>query len=104
MNKDSFLRFIENNRDCEMDRLDMAVNRGLRRAKNDSFDSKKLFMLAAASVFTFALCIAVNLMPFTEVVEGYYQSRQKMMPGTSQALYGYIKDITANLEKYLGGE
>jgi len=103
MNKDSFLRYIENDRDCEQDRLDMAVNRGLRRAKDNRFDTKKLFMLAAASVFTFAMCFTVNLMPSSTVV-GYYQDRQKVMLGSPEALYGYIEDITVKLEKYLGGE
>ncbi|GBU28225.1 hypothetical protein R84B8_01783 [Treponema sp. R8-4-B8] len=104
MNKDSFLRYIENDRDCEQNRLDIAVNRGLEKAKNDRFDSKKLFMLAAASVFTFAICIIVNLMPISTVVEGYYESRQKIMPGSSQILNGYVKDIVNNLKKNLGGE
>lgn len=104
MNKDLFLRCIENSRDCDQAQLDIAVNKGLRRANNDRFDTKKLFMLAAAGVFTFALCITVNLMPFSTVVERYYQNRQKIMPGSSEILNGYIKDITVTLEKYLGGE
>ena len=104
MNKDLFLRCIGNSRDCDQDRLDAAVKRGLRRARNDRFDTKKLFMLAAASVFMFAICITIHLMPFSTVVERYYQNRQKIMPGSSEVLNGYIKDITVNLEKYLGGE
>jgi len=104
MNKDLFLRYVENDRDCEQDRLDIAVNKGLQKTKNDRFDTKKLFMLAAASVFTFAMCININLMPISTVVERYYESRQKIMPGSSEILDGYIKDIVSNLEKYLGGE
>jgi len=104
MNNDLFLKCIENSRDCNQEQLDDAVNRGLRRAKNDKIDAKKIFMLAAASVFTFALCVTINLMPFSTVVERYYQNRQKIMPGSSQALNGYIKDITVSLEKYLGGK
>ena len=104
MNKDLFLRCIENTRDCDKERLDSAVNRGLRRAKKDSIDTKKIFMLAAASVFTFVICITINLMPVSTVVERYYQNRQKIMPGSSEVLSGYIKDITINLKKYLGGE
>jgi len=104
MNKDEFLRCIENSRDCNQEQLDIAVNRGLRRAKNDGVDAKKICMLAAASVFTFALCITINLMPLSTAVENYYRNRQKAMPGSSEMLHGYIKDITVNLEKYLGGE
>jgi len=104
MNRDSFLRHIENSRDCEPARLDIAVNSGLRRAKNDRFDSKKLLMLAAASVFTFVMCITLNASPYEAAVEGYYQNRQKIMPGSAEALDGYIKDIASNFQKYLGGE
>jgi len=104
MNKDSFLRYIENDRDCEQDRLDTAVNRGLHRAKNDRLDSKKMFMLAAACVFTFAMCITVNLKPLKMAVEGYYLNWNKTMSGSMEILDGYINDIAGNLKKNLGGE
>jgi hypothetical protein len=104
MNKDSFLRYIENDRGCEQDRLDIAVNRGLQRVKNDRFDSKKLFMLAAAGIFTFTMCIMVNLQPFTMFMERYSLNRQKTIPVNSETLDGYIKDIAGIFEKYLGGE
>jgi len=104
MNKDLFLRCIENSRDCDRERLDAAVNRGLRRANNDRFDAKKLCMLAAASVFTFTVCIVIHIIPFSTVIERYYRTRQKIMPRSSEVLNGYIKDITVNLEKYFGGK
>jgi hypothetical protein len=104
MNKDLFLKYIENYRDCNQDQLDIAVNRGLRRAKYERIDTKKIFMLAAACVFTFVICITINLMPVSTIVERYYQDRQKIMPGSSEILSGYIKDINVNLEKYLGGK
>ena len=104
MNKDLFLKCIENSRDCDQNQLDVAVNKGLRRAKNDSFDTKKIFMLAAASIFTFVMCITINIMPFSTTIERYYRSREKIMPGSSEKLNSYIKDITVNLEKYLGGK
>jgi len=93
MNKDVFLKCIENSRDCDQDQLDNAVNKGLRRAKNDRVDAKKIFMLAAASVFTFALCITINFLPLSAAVERYYQNWQKTMPGSSEVLNGYIKGI-----------
>ena len=104
MNKDLFLKCIENSRDCSQEQLDVAVNRGLRRAKNDRFDTKKLFILAVASVFTFAICIVINIMPVSTAVERYYRNREKTMPGSSEMLNSYIKEITVNLEKYLGGK
>jgi hypothetical protein len=104
MNKDSFLRYIENNRECEQDRLDIAVNKGLQRVKNDRLDSKKMLMLAAACVFTFAMCITVNLKPLKMAVECYYLNWNKTMLGSTEILDGYISNIASNLKKNLGGE
>ena len=104
MNKESFFKYIENDCTCGKDRLDKAVHAGLRRAKNDRIDFKKLFTLAAAGVFDFAMCAAINLAPFTRAVEGYCRNWQKYMPGSSEALNGYIMDIAASLVKYLGGK
>jgi len=104
MNKDSFFQHIEEARDCEQNRLDMAVNKGLLRAKNDRVDPKKLFILAAASVFTFAMCFIVNMEPFRMAVEEYYRNWNETFPGSSQALAGYMNDIADNVIKHLGGE
>ena len=104
MNRDSFLRHIENSRDCEQDRLNMAVNRGLRRARSDRFDTKKLLKLAAACVFTFTMCLTVNLQPLKTAVNEYYRNWNKIPPGSAEVLDGYIKDIADNVMKYLGGE
>jgi len=103
MKNDVFLKHIEDSRDCNQTKLDDAVNRGLRKAKNDRIDTGKIFMLAAAGVFAFALCITINLMQYSTVVAKYYQNRQKIMSGSSEALSGYIKDITSRLEKHVGG-
>jgi hypothetical protein len=104
MNKDSFLQYVENNRDCEQDCLDIAVNRGLHRAKNDRVDSKKIFMLAVACAFTFAMCITVNLKPLKTAVEVYYLNLNKTMLGNTVILDGYMNDIVSILKKNLGGE
>jgi hypothetical protein len=103
MNKDLFLRYIENDRDCKQNRLNIAVNRGISMAKNDRFDTKKLLMLAAAGVFSFALCFTVNFKPFAAVAEEYCRNWHKTMPGIAEILDGYINDIAGNVNKYLGG-
>lgn len=104
MNRDVFLRYVENTRDCEQYRLDMAVNRGLCRAKNDRFDSKKMFVLAAACVFSFVSCVIVNLRPVKLAVELYYRNWHTAMPGSAEMLDGYVKDLAGNFRKYSGGE
>jgi hypothetical protein len=50
------------------------------------------------------MCVTVNLRPFRAAADEYYQNRYKAMPGSAEVLEGYIKDITVNLEKYLGGK
>jgi len=132
MNKDAFLRHIENSRDCEQERLETAVKKGLARAKSDRLDSwrglrsnpspipyenniprriaagnvdaRKLLMLAAASVFTLVMCFTVNLRPFRMAVDDYHRSWNKIPPGSVEVLDGYIKDIANTIERYLGGK
>jgi hypothetical protein len=104
MNKDSFSRFVENTRDCDPVKLDSAVNKGLREAKNSVVDSGKLLALAAACAFTLALCFTVQLKPFESAVEKYHRDRNVMIPGGAEALDGYAKDIAVNFKVYIGGE
>lgn len=104
MNSDSFLQYVENDRDCDQDRLDIAINRGLYRAKNDRIDLKKMLMLAAACAFTFAMFITVNLKPLKTAVEDYYLNWNKTMLDNTVILDGYISDIAVILKKNLGGE
>jgi len=104
MNKDLFLQYVEENRDCEQDRLNAAVNKGLYKAKNNRIDPKKLSALAAACVITFVLCFLIHLNPFKAAVEKYYRDWNKAMPGTSEVLTEFYNDITDNIFKYLGGE
>ena len=103
MNKKSFISFIENTRDCEESRLDAAVNKGLRKAKNERTDFRKVFMLAAASVFTAVMCFSVNLRPIRSLADGYYQGRSAMMSTSSELFDGYIKNIADKIVFYLGG-
>jgi len=103
MNKDLFLSYVENTRDCEESRLDTAVNKGLRKAKNDRTDFRKVFMLVAASVFTIVMCFSVNLRPIRSAAEKYYRNRSAMMSDSSEMLDGYIKDIADIIVFYLGG-
>jgi len=104
MNKDSFMQFIADNRDCEQFLLDAAISKGLYKAKNDKLDSKKFFMLAAACVLTFALCISVILTPLQAVSEIYYQNRHKVMPGSEEVLDGYLNAIASNFKRFIGEE
>jgi hypothetical protein len=103
VNKNSFLKHIENTRDCGMDALDQAVKKGMNRAKNDRLDPGKLFKLAAACVFTLAMCFTVNLRPFDSLAETYFRNWNNMMPGAAYVLDGFM-DIADSFYKYLGGK
>jgi len=102
MNKESFLSYVENTRDCEETMLDTAISKGLRKAKNERTDFRKVVMLAAACVFTAVMCFSVNLRPIRSLADGYYQSRSAMMSDSSEMLDGYIKNITDTIVFYLG--
>ena len=102
MNKE-FLSYVESTRDCGEERLDAAINKGLYKAKNDRTDFRKLLMLAAACVFTLAVCLSINLRPIRSAADEYYQSRCAMMSGSSEVLDGYIKNIADTIIFYLRG-
>ena len=104
MNEVSFNKYVEKDRDCDKDRLDRAVKKGLARAKSERFDTKKLIMLAAAGVFTVIMCFTVNLRPVKMAVEDYYRSWDKIPPGNVEVLDGYIKELAINVKRYFGGE
>jgi hypothetical protein len=102
-NKESFLSYVENTRDCEESRLDAAVDKGLRKAKNEQIDFRKVLMLAAACVFTIVMCFSVNLRPIRTATEEYYRSRSAMMSDSSEMLDDYIKNIADTIVFHLGG-
>ena len=104
MNKDLFLQYIETDCDCKQDHLDIAVNRGLQRAKNDRFAARKMIILAAACVFTFIMCFTVNLEPFENLVSEYYRNWHQNMPGCAEKLDSSIIDMASNIKRNLGGE
>jgi len=104
MNRDLFLRHIEKTRDCRQDNLDYAVKKGLHRAMNDRIDPKKMLMLAAACVIVFTMCFTLNMEPLREAADRYYRNLDYAMPGSSQALYGYIDNITEIIINFIGGE
>ncbi|MCL2721502.1 MAG: hypothetical protein FWD47_09215 [Treponema sp.] len=104
MNDKLFLQYIKENCNCEQDRLDIAVNDGLLRAKNDRFELKNILVLAAAFLFTFVICFSINTRPFKVAVEKYYQEWHINMPDSSEILDGYMNEIAGYIKRHLGGE
>jgi len=104
MNKELFLQLVENNCDSKQDRLDIAINKGLQRARNDRVDTRKILTLAVAFVLTFSMCFTVNTRPLKMAVEGYYLNWNKTMSGNIEILDSYLVNITSNIKKHLGGK
>ena len=104
MNKDLFFKQIEENLDCDQVHLDMAVNRGLIRARNDRVDPKKLLKLAIACVFTVTMCFILTMEPFRMTAEAHYRNWNEAFPGSSEILAGYFDEIANNVLNILGGE
>jgi len=104
MNKERFLQLIESDCDCNQDCLEIAVNRGFKRAVDDRVDIKKILTLAVAFVLTFSMCFAVNTKPLKTVVESYYLNWNKTMSGNIEILDDYLVEKTSNIKKHLGGK
>lgn len=84
--------------------LDIAVNKGLCKAKSDRLDLKKLFALTAACALTAALCFAVNLKPFNAAGDGYLKHRTLMIQGSAETFDSYIADIASNMNRLFLGD
>ena len=103
MKTDLFMKYVEASRDCDAALLDIAVNKGLLRAKDSSFDYKKLVSLAAACVVTAAVCFLVNMEPVKIAAFNFVHESSNMTESGLVTLHGYLNDIANTIIKYLGG-
>ena len=103
MNKEQFLQLIESDCNCNQDCLEIAVNRGFKRAVDDKVDTKKILTLAFAFVITFSMCFIVSIRPVKTAVEGYYLNWNKSKASNIEILDDYLVEKISNIEKHLGG-
>jgi hypothetical protein len=103
MNKERFLQLIESDCNCNQDCLEIAVNRGYKRALDDRVDIKKILTLAVAFVLTFSMCFTVNTQPLKTAVDNYYLNWNKTMSGNIEILDDYLVEKISNIKKHLGG-
>jgi chloramphenicol 3-O-phosphotransferase len=103
MKKDLFQAYVENTRDCDAPLLDIAVNKGLRKAKSERIDYRKVFSFAAACAATAALCFTINTAPVREAALKMVYYHNPMSQEASEILYGYFIDISNIVSQYLGG-
>lgn len=93
MNKETFTRSIAAVRDCEQARLDAAVRAGLRRAKSERPDSRKLAVLAAACALTLTVCVLVTMRPVQAAARTYCLNRSSLVRDKEEVLSGYAQNI-----------
>jgi len=103
MNKEMFLQLIESDCNCKQDSLNIAVNRGFKRAVDDRVDTKKILTLAVAFVLTFAMCFTVNTQPLKTAVDNYYLNWNKSKASNIEILDNYLVEKISNIKKHLGG-
>lgn len=103
MNQEAFKQYIEKTRDCDAAHLDLAIKKGLHRAKSEKLDYRKLVSLAAMCAATAVLCIALSLEPVKMAASDFRLRNSPVTQSTSEALVGYVNDMTHTLIKYLGG-
>ena len=103
MKTDLFIKYVENSRDCEEALLDIAIKKGMRRAKDYAFDYKKLVSLAAAIVVTAVLCLAAKMEPIKTAASTFVNVSDLTTESGSIILHGYITDIVNTIMRYLGG-
>jgi len=103
MNKELFLQLIENNCGYKQDHLDIAINKGLQKARNDRIDARKILMLTFAFVLTFSMCFIVNTRPLKMAIEDYYLNWNKTKASNIEILDSYLVEKISNIEKHLGG-
>jgi hypothetical protein len=102
MNIDDFLKFIERTRDCDAMLLDIAVSKGLNRAKNDRLNHSRLIRLAAAVVVSAALCLMMYSELFSDAASGLLRGSNMMTQSDTETLGLYISDFLDTVIKYLG--
>ena len=103
MKTDEFITFVERTRDCDAALLDIAVKKGIARAKSDRIDLRMIFRLSAACAITAALCIAFNSGLFTAAASGYLNESSFITQSGSETLHGYFNDFFDTAKEYLGG-
>ena len=98
-----FLKYIEGSRDCDAALLNAAVKKGMLRAKDDTFDYRKLVGLAAACVATVFLCFAANTEPVKSAASDFIHDGSSMTELGSVTLFEYLNDMVNSIKDYLGG-
>ena len=103
MKNEIFRKYVEGSRDCDAALLDIAVNRGLHRAKGNTIDYRKLINLAAAFAATAALCFVVSMKPVRAAAAVYMRDNSTITESGEEALSGYLTNIANTIIYYLGG-
>ena len=103
MDRGNFAESIERMCDCDAKLIDIAVQKGIRRAKNDKFAPDKLFRLATLCAATAALCFAMSATPAKAAASRFLLNGGVMTQENADAFYEYSHDLANTIIEYLGG-
>ena len=99
MVRGQFETFVESVRDCDESQLEAAVQRGIRKAKNDRIDLRKVLSLAASFLATAALLIFTYKSP-SQLADRYalntafiYQQASEIIYVNMNAFFNTIFDL-----------
>ena len=101
MSQSRFEKYVKDTRDCDEVLLNIAVKNGLRRAKNESLDFRKIIELAGLCAVTATFCIMASLEPVKMEAERFLISNSMVTQSDSEVLHQYLNNITTVLGTYL---
>ena len=99
---DAFIKFIKHARDCDAALLDIAVRKGMNRAKNDRLNYSKLIRLAAAVMVSAILCVIMHSELFRGTAYGLLRGGNLMTRSGAEALCLHIRDFFDTVINDLG--
>jgi hypothetical protein len=105
MNMDAFLKYVARTRDCDAMLLDIAVGKGLNRAKNCRPNQRnhiKLVRLAAAVAVSAALCAIMYTEPFIDAVSALLRGGSLVTQSDAETLGLYISDFFGAVIEHMG--
>ena len=102
MNKEFFVKQIEDSRSYDSELLELAVCKGISKSKNDVVGVKKVIVLAVAVLLTVILFFVMNAAPLNIFADDYFQNRSNLLFGGMDMGSMNINSVNDLLEYWSG--
>ena len=93
MKEEEFQKFVKSSRQCDPNLLDAAVDRGIKRAKADRTDWRKIVGLAGMSAATAALLFIANPADDTMAAQGRAEVLQMHLADLARILSEFLEGV-----------